>query len=196
MKIVYFVLFYLILLENVSAQGGNLQFNQVLNIKNGDNYIVPAGKVVKVESIYTDYRSWGVAYNYVGCTYSPTSMFGIRCNYLIANNGLVNHIGIPSAPFTSYKVGEITAKMALNGEDIRFVSDTAFIETSIQICTHCPNRLELSVTPYGGITNNDMPIWLKSGQSISIAALPNTSISSGQKGIGAFITAIEYNVIP
>ena len=195
MKLVYYVFFYLILLENVSAQGGNLQFNQVLNIKNGDNYIVPAGKVVKVESIYTDYRNWSVAYNYVGCTYSPTSPQGTRCNYLMSNNGLVNHIGIPSSPFTLYKVGEISAKMSLNGNDMGFVNDTAYTEPNIQ-CSQCANRLELSVTPNGGITYNDMPIWLKSGQSISIAMLPNTSISSGQKGIGVFITAIEYNVIP
>jgi len=195
MKLVYYVFFYLILLENVSAQGGNLQFNQVLNIKNGDNYIVPAGKVVKVESIYTDYRNWSVAYNYVGCTYSSSYLYGQRCNYLIANNGLLNHIGIPNAPFTLYKVGEISAKLGFNGEDIQYVNDTLIFETSFG-CNGCGSPLQLTLIQTGIFPHIELPLWLNSGQNISITSLPNPNSSPGQKGIGAFITAIEYNVIP
>lgn len=37
--------------EIAIAQGGNLQFNQVININPGMSYTVPAGKVFKVESV-------------------------------------------------------------------------------------------------------------------------------------------------
>jgi hypothetical protein len=41
---IYFISF------GVAAQG-NLQFNQVINLKSGDSYQVPANKVLKIESI-------------------------------------------------------------------------------------------------------------------------------------------------
>ncbi len=56
--------------EIANAQGGNLQFNQVVNITPGVSYTVPAGKVFKLESItfssaifstsYKDYVAGGV----------------------------------------------------------------------------------------------------------------------------------------
>jgi hypothetical protein len=193
-KITSSIIFFFFV-SNCYSQGGNLQFNQVLNIKNGDNYIVPAGKVVKVESIYTDYRNWSVAYNNVGCTYSSSYLYGTRCNYLIANNGLLNHIGIPNAPFTLYKVGEISAKLGFNGEDIQYVNDTLIFESSFG-CNGCGSSLQLTLIQTGNIPHIELPLWLNSGQNISITSLPNPNSLPGQKGIGAFITAIEYNVIP
>ena len=41
----------ILLFSMASYAQGNLQFNQVLNIKNGDTYMVPTGKVIKVTAI-------------------------------------------------------------------------------------------------------------------------------------------------
>jgi hypothetical protein len=40
-----------------SMAQGNLQFNQVINIKNGDTYTVPAGKVLKITSVTSSSKS-------------------------------------------------------------------------------------------------------------------------------------------
>ena len=73
--------------EIAIAQGGNLQFNQVINITPGVSYTVPAGKVFKIESItsnnvsVTSSFSSDIQYN-VSCKYCYYSSF----NYLTIGN--------------------------------------------------------------------------------------------------------------
>jgi hypothetical protein len=50
------------------AQGGNLQFNQVININPGENYTVPQNKVFKIESIST-----GTGSGTITTTFSTTT---------------------------------------------------------------------------------------------------------------------------
>lgn len=46
--IVYLITF---IFSSIGFSQGNLQFNQVLTFESGDNYLVPTGKVLKIESI-------------------------------------------------------------------------------------------------------------------------------------------------
>ncbi len=61
--------------EIAFAQGGNLQFNQVLNITPGMSYTVPTGKVFKLESI-TGGNSASVT-----TTFADFSADYCACNY-------------------------------------------------------------------------------------------------------------------
>lgn len=49
MKIIILTLFSV--LSSLLYSQGNLQFNQVINLTNGSTYTVPAGKVLKIESV-------------------------------------------------------------------------------------------------------------------------------------------------
>jgi len=53
---------------------GNLQFNQVLNIKNGDTYTVPSGKVLKITSIVSGHNLT-VKLPYTNCIYQSGSIY-------------------------------------------------------------------------------------------------------------------------
>ena len=48
-KVLLFFVF--VCISIFSKTQGNLQFNQVLTFESGDNYLVPTGKVLKIESI-------------------------------------------------------------------------------------------------------------------------------------------------
>ena len=54
MRLLLILLLILQLPIVVLAQGGNLQFNRVLNFTSGANYTVPQGKVLKIENVLFD----------------------------------------------------------------------------------------------------------------------------------------------
>jgi hypothetical protein len=59
---------------------GNLQFNQVINITNGQTYTVPAGKVLKVEAIF---HNGNFPLPFQTCT--PIGNGNIYCDYNLNN---------------------------------------------------------------------------------------------------------------
>lgn len=173
------IIFYVLLIIPFSSFGqGNLQFNQILDLTNGANYTVPAGKVVKVTSVnspsgsftgnfvgmpayeYPTYESSGNYYINCNCQYRATSpiCIGTICiDQFIFNNG-TSRVNYTSNPLTG----------------IYAPSDT------VNKC---------SATAAGGYTLSasqiNMPIWLSAGQQITIV-----------NGFGVLISAIEFNVVP
>jgi len=198
------------------GQGTNLQFNQVLNLKNGESYTVPPGKVVKVESIFTDYTGYTTVYNIIGCISSAPTMNGYRCFYKLSNQSSGVHIGLANSPFTIYRIGDLNAKTQ-SPNYTGFTNDTLYFDpTSPPNCINgvvngnnaCPQSFNIDMTPNTSAINNaNLPIWLKAGKTIEIAPLPNESniysiqwypslSNDSKKGSGTFITAIEFNIVP
>ena len=67
----------MLLFSMASYAQGNLQFNQILNLKNGDNYTVPSNKILKIVSInFIDTR---ILQPLVGCRSNGIST--IFCDY-------------------------------------------------------------------------------------------------------------------
>jgi hypothetical protein len=206
MKAKLYFLFFLILPTFVFSQGSNLQFNQVLNLKNGDTYIVPAGKVVKVESIYSDYYNLSVVYNYIGCDW----VNGSRCYYKLPSTTYSNHPGLPNIPFAMYQIGDLIARLSVNGQGYNYVNDTLYTMNSYIYCgsqnqsNACPQVVYIGLNPERGVIDDrNLPIWLKEGKQIAISALvsenyynPPNLTQPYVRGSGTFITAIEFNIVP
>jgi hypothetical protein len=76
---------------------GNLQFNQVLNLIPGSNYTVPAGKVLKIESIATTSGSSVCAPQ----TNSYFASCGGYPNQNVSNYGSVAYLTLGNLVFTS-----------------------------------------------------------------------------------------------
>jgi hypothetical protein len=131
---------------------GNLQFNQVLNIKNGDTYTVPSGKTLKIITV--------VAQN-------PTAK--IPLSSCTNNNGTV----------TCNYYGSVT---------LGSVSDLVYTANNLStgfppapnLCSQCPSYTDIPVNGFG----IPVPLWLKSGEIVSIA-----------QGTGMLISAIEFNIV-
>jgi hypothetical protein len=140
-----------------SMAQGNLQFNQVINIKNGDTYTVPAGKVLKIISI----------------NQGPNQTFTVpllRCDYYYGSYNCVYDLNIGVIG----KIGNLIFKIN--------PSSSVLTGTSVSQCSQCPSTAEY----LGGNTISAvMPIWLKSGEIISI-----------NPGNGILISAIEFNIVP
>ena len=131
---------------------GNLQFNQVLNIKNGDNYTVPAGKVLKITSVSSDNKvSFKVPFTY--CDQVSYSQY--RCVYDI-NAPIICKIGN-----LNFSINSGQPQQALgNGYQ--------------SVCSSCPSTYDYSYGGFSVIT----PIWLKAGENITIAQGSGVFISA------------------
>jgi hypothetical protein len=148
----------MLLFSMASYAQGNLQFNQVLNIKNGDTYTVPAGKTLKIESLNS--TKFNVNLQLSSCTNNGGNWF--TCNYIGNVNALI--------------IGGV-------------IFNTGTISTGINPpnnqCSQCPLTYDV---PVNGINYGFLfPIWLKSGEVISVIS------SSGNAGI--LISAIEFNIV-
>jgi hypothetical protein len=119
---------------------GNLQFNQVLNIKNGDTYTVPAGKVLKITST-TSGNNFTFMLPFTNCFYQPGPY--LYCAYAS------NTFEIASIAGLKYNLTNLNnSVMAPQGQ-----------------CHQCPATLASPVSGAFGVT---VPIWLKAGEIVSI----------------------------
>ena len=133
----------LLLFAFQSMAQGNLQFNQIINIKNGDIYTVPAGKVLKITAIATTSKTtfkipfvrcdiWqGQAY----CYYDPSNVF----------TGSIGNLEFTAAP-----IG--TTPHNVNPPVIQ--------------CSQCPQNTDYTTSQVPGVP---LPFWLKAGQNIIIS---------------------------
>ena len=125
-----------------SFSQGNLQFNQVLNLENGVNYIVPVGKVLRIESI--NYLNPSIIVNYSNCEVNCPgcgSSSGVTCSYSSINYLRIGNAILSLTPLTVYI-------------------------TSGGACSVCPSTQTLSVTP----SNFTLPIWLNAGKQVDVLA--------------------------
>ena len=128
----------MILFSMASYAQGNLQFNQVLNIKNGDTYTVPAGKVLKITSTGSGHNLT-VKLPYTNCIYQSGNVY---CYYTH------NTFEIASIAGLKYNLTQLTnSTIAPQGQ-----------------CSQCPATLDNPVlSGFGAPT-----VWLKAGEVISI----------------------------
>jgi hypothetical protein len=167
------------------GQGANLQFNQVINLSNGSHYIVPPGKVLKIESIYTDYTGLAIRIPLAGCSISPTP-WQSKCLYS-NGNGLL-------APNIMFKIGDIDVKSSISYN--YFSGDTLFTPIGgLTTCADCSGYFEYNLSPNSAPAT---PIWLSPGKEIVIMPLSNSVSTSSfpARSNGTQISAIEFNVIP
>ena len=178
-----FLIIFLLILQfplGVLAQGGNLQFNRVLNFTSGANYTVPQGKALKIESLNTSilatFRIGKVGcdtFSYPGlCYYSLGYGYEapVQIGSIKLNSGQSAFSNINTNGHLVYNIGQLTYG-----------------------CTTCPNHVDYVLSiPSHNIT---MPIWLSEGELVKIinyqSALPGLSPYSG-----IHISAIEFNVVP
>ncbi len=140
MKKIFISLILLFTVEAAQSQG-NLQFNRVMNIVTGTNYTVPAGKVLKIESI--NQNSAFTQHSYNSCTLNAPQLglqSGVTCYY---NDVLYLKIG--SA--ISYTQG----------------GGTTYINTGGG-CAACPSTKNINLT----LPNFNYPIWVPEGQEIKV----------------------------
>ena len=182
MKLLVIIFSLLFSFSEAFCQGGNLQFNRVLNFTSGANYTVPQGKVLKIESLNTSIVAT-FRIGKVGC--DTFSSFPGLCYYSLGY-GYEAPVQVGSLKLNS--VQGTFVNINSNGHLIYSINSQ-----STNSCNSCPNHvdytLSLSSQP---IT---MPIWLSEGEPVKIinyqSALPGLSPYSG-----IHISAIEFNVVP
>jgi hypothetical protein len=130
---------------------GNLQFNQVLNIKNGDNYTVPAGKVLKITAVSISSKNI-IKVPFLRCDLWQGSYF---CTYNL-DNIIVGNIG--SLNYYLYSTSPTVASPGY-----------------YSLCSQCPSSYDYT----GGVSIGfQTPFWLKSGENITIAQGSGVLISA------------------
>jgi hypothetical protein len=158
-----YLLLVIVCFPYFSAGQGNLQFNQVLDFTNGTNYTVPAGKTFKVESVNRS-QTTHIEGVFVACDFNP-SYYGdssaefCYCRYAISNTICIGIFCFGSENFHS-------------GDFVR-------CGDPYHLCSPTNSK---SAAPFPTI---QLPIWLKSGQQITIAT-----------GVGVQISGIEFNIAP
>jgi len=192
MKILLNLLLILHLPLGVLAQGGNLQFNRVLNFTSGANYTVPQGKVLKIESTKFN-LSLSATLNYIGCdttmSFDPNfnwNRINHFCKYSTTNNAHSVQIG-------PIKIGGFEQGGLFNGYP--YVSITQFNSYDCSICPPTYNTFYR----IGSSDELNCPLWLSEGEVVFI--LPYLQFfqqfSSTQSATnGIFISAVEFNVVP
>jgi hypothetical protein len=164
---VSWAIFFLLTIVSSSFGQGNLQFNQVLNFGYGDNYSVPAGKVLKIESI--NFNSPKLYRPFVSC-------FSLGPNPGCTANGTV--VCAYSEEAINYLVIDqyILKSSIFSGA----AQITVCKSNTVQSCEICPPTSGLDVSP----STFNLPIWLREGKNVSVLAT------------GIFISAIEFNIVP
>ncbi len=154
----------MLLFSMASYAQGNLQFNRIVNFKSGNNYTVPTGKVLKIVSINA-LSDIFVQLPLSNC--NPTSAqwtsggtwFFTDCQY----NGLT-FLKISNQKF-----------------DVAIQFNRSFPQNQ---CSSCPPTASVSITS-STFNNFKLPIWLSSGEEVSVAQID-----------GLLISAIEFNIVP
>jgi hypothetical protein len=182
MKFLLNFFFILQLPLGVLAQGGNLQFNRVLNFTSGANYTVPQGKVLKIENVLFD-GSLSVNLNYSFCdTIYENGRYYTYCRYILANNY--------SAPL---EIGSLKLLGSSGGNFDQGYHTEILSNYTNYLCNFCASNVSLSFL-FQHNDNITCPIWLGEGEVVKI--LPSTIVypSSGRRGF--HISAIEFNIVP
>jgi hypothetical protein len=93
----------ILLFSMASYAQGNLQFNQVLNIKNGDTYTVPSGKTLKIITVVVQnptakipLSSCTTSNGYVTCNYYGSVTLGSISNIVYTANNLSTGLPAPN----------------------------------------------------------------------------------------------------
>ena len=192
MKLLVIIFSLLFSFSEAFCQGGNLQFNRVLNFTSGANYTVPQGKVLKIESTKFNLILYATV-NYIGCdtamSFDPSyNMNRIThyCKYSTTNNAHSVQIG-------PIKIGGFEQGGLFNG--FPYVSLTLFNSYD---CSICPPTYNSSYR-IGNSDELNCPLWLSEGEVVSIfpylQLLPQ--FSSHQSALnGIYISAVEFNIVP
>jgi len=160
------------------SQGGNLQFNRVLNFTSGANYVVPPNKVLKIESVNFSLQSH-TTLNYLRCdTVLHSNGYQAYCLYSYPNSG---------AAFLQLGTIKLYPQDLINGYPYIFIGGGS------NNCSNCPST-------YSIFTNSNLftiscPYWLAEGESVVIFS-DLSSISYNQGNFGIHISAIEFNIVP
>jgi len=191
MKILLNLLLILNLPLAVLAQGGNLQFNRVLNFTSGANYTVPQGKVLKIESTKFN-LSYFATLNYIGCdtTMSFDPIYNMNrithfCKYSTTNNAHSVQIG----PIKIFGFGQ---GGVFNGWPY-----VGFTQNSYD-CSICPPTYA-SAYRIGDSDELNCPLWLSEGEVVSIfpyLQLLPLQYSQQSATNGIYISAVEFNIVP
>lgn len=164
MKKSIIILFVLLAL---GAKGqGNLQFNRVVTLSPGNNYTVPTGKVLKIESINMSSTSLCIPKSGTDNGYCNNGFGQPQIQYTYGVYNAVNYLTIGNVMFTS---------PSFNGS----VNNNSYTSCSTVFNSDCWTY------DFGTKTLN-CPIWLESGKMVTI--------HSGVAAI--LISAIEFNIIP
>ena len=190
LAIIIFSLFFSF--SDAFCQGGNLQFNRVLNFTSGANYTVPQGKVLKIESTKFN-LILNATLNYIGCdtTMSLDPSFNMNrithfCKYSTTNNAHSVQIG-------PIKIGGFEQGGLFNG--FPYVSHTLLNSYDCSVCPTTRNY------PYKIGTSDELnsPLWLSEGEVVSIfpylQLLPQQSSTQSATN-GIYISAVEFNIVP
>jgi hypothetical protein len=137
-----FTTFLIITSLSVFSQG-NLQFNRVYNFTQGTNYTVPAGKVLKIESVNFNAPTLTLTYAscYVNCPGCGSSS-GVTCSY--------------NAP----------SVFTIDQNTFYSTADNILYINSGGSCNVCPPTRQVSFN--SSIVSLTMPIWLGEGKNLTI----------------------------
>jgi hypothetical protein len=116
----------------------------------------------------------------------------------------------PNNPFAMYQIGDLIARLSVNGQGFNYVNDTLYTMYSGIYCgsqnpyNACSPAVNVGLNPERGVIDDrNLPIWLKEGKQIAISALvpenyynPPNLTQPYVRGSGTFITAIEFNIVP
>lgn len=128
---------------NINYAQSNLQFENILNISNGDTYTVPTGKVVKLTSLNSTVPNYNLPLTGCYTTQSSTGCGG-PCNFYHCQYSANGYITIGSLAFNS----------------------TSAETSGLGGCNSCPPVSSNLSLPTPSIS---FPIWLNAGKSISVA---------------------------
>ena len=164
--------------SNCYSQGGNLQFNRVLNFTSGANYVVPPNKVLKIESVNLSFQGM-TTLNYLRCdTVLHGNGYQPYCLYSYPNNG---------AAFLQLGTIKLYPYDLINGYPYYFIGGGS------NNCNACPPTTDFYVQTQNTIIS--VPHWLAEGESVVIFSYLS-SISYNQGNFGIHISAIEFNIVP
>ncbi len=158
----------LLLFSIATFAQGNLQFNKIVNFKSGNNYTVPTGKVLKIVSINA---LSDVAVRLPLSSCNPNGIKGVWSNGSIVPVYFTDCIydGLTYLKISNQKF-DVSGQSNQNNPQNQ--------------CTSCPPFAGVSITS-STFNNFKLPIWLSSGEEVSVAQID-----------GLLISAIEFNIIP
>ena len=178
-KITSSIIFFFFV-SNCYSQGGNLQFNRVLNFTSGANYVVPPNKVLKIESINLSLNGF-ITLNYLRCDsiFEPGPWYRTYCLYSFPNN---------VAAFLQLGTIKIYPSDLFNGYPYHLFSNADSFN-----CSWCAPTKGFPINVQS--TTISVPHWLAEGDSVVIHSYLS-QISIFPTNFGIHISAIEFNIVP